>query len=99
MSSLQFIADVNVSPQTVTALKEAGYDIIRSSEVLPANAKDTKILELARLQNRIIVTQDLDFSMLVAINGYEQPSLITLRLSSAKPDIVTRIKPTLLIIS
>ena len=90
MSPLKFIADVNISPQTVSTLKEADYDIIRSSEILPANAKDIEILELARSQNRIIVTQDLDFSMLVAINGYDQPSLITLRLSSAKPSIVTQ---------
>ena len=40
MNSFKFIADVNVSPQTVLDLKKAGYDIIRSSEVLPANAKD-----------------------------------------------------------
>ncbi len=90
MNSLKFIADVNVSPKTVLDLREAGYDIIRSSKVLPANAKDIEILELAHRQNRVIVTQDLDFSMLVAINGYDQPSLITLRLSSAKPDVVTQ---------
>jgi predicted nuclease of predicted toxin-antitoxin system len=29
-------------------------------------------------------------SMLVALSKYSQPSLITLRLSSAKPDIVTK---------
>lgn len=63
---------------------------MRTTDVLPATATDTEILEVARSTNRIIVTQDLDFSMLVALGNYHQPSLITLRLSSANPDIVTQ---------
>lgn len=90
MNKLQFLADVNISPITVQSLQEKGYDVIRSSDFLPANTPDIKILEIARQQNRIILTQDLDFSMLVAIRGYKKPSLITLRLSSAQPDFVTQ---------
>ena len=47
-------------------------------------------MEIARIETRIIITQDLDFSMLIALAKYDQPSLITLRLSSAKPDVVTQ---------
>lgn len=90
MNNLRFIADVHISPLTVTSLKQQGYDIVRTTDLLEANANDTEILELARVQGRIVVTQDLDFSMLVALSNYEQPSLITLRLSSAKPNIVTQ---------
>ncbi|MGB2926642.1 MAG: DUF5615 family PIN-like protein [Limnothrix sp.] len=88
MSSFRFIADVHISPKTIAALTDQGYDIIRCTDILPANAPDIEILEFARTEDRIVLTQDLDFSMLVAINNYDQPSLITLRLSSAKPDIV-----------
>ncbi len=84
------IADVHISPLTVAALKRQGYDIGRSTDFLPANAADIEILEFARVENRIVLTQDLDFSMLVALSNYEQPNLITLRLSSAKPDVVTQ---------
>ncbi len=90
MSNLRLIADVNISPLTVAALRSQGYDIIRSTELLPATATDLEILERARLEDRIVLTQDLDFSVLVALGQYEHPSLITLRLSSAQPDIVTR---------
>ena len=90
MNSLCFIADVHISPLTVAALKLNGYDIVRTTDLLPANAADIDILELARIENRIVITQDLDFSMLIALGKYNQPSLITLRLSSAKPDIVTQ---------
>jgi len=90
MNNLRFIADVHISPLTVAALRNNGYDILRTTELLPATAPDSNILEIARIEARIIVTQDLDFSMLIALAKYNQPSLITLRLSSGKPDIVTQ---------
>ena len=90
MKKIRLLADVHISPKTVGDLQKQGYEIIRSSEVLPANAPDINILEFARTENWVVLTQDLDFSMLVALSRYSQPSLITLRLSSAKPDIVTQ---------
>ena len=90
MKNVRLLADVHISPKTVGDLQKQGYEIMRSSEVLPANAPDINILEFARTENWVVLTQDLDFSMLVALSRYSQPSLITLRLSSAKPDIVTQ---------
>jgi predicted nuclease of predicted toxin-antitoxin system len=90
VKNIRLLADVHISPKTVGDLQKQGYEIMRSSEVLPANAPDINILEFARTENWVVLTQDLDFSMLVALSRYSQPSLITLRLSSAKPDIVTQ---------
>ncbi len=90
MKNIRLLADVHISPKTVADLQKQGYEIMRSSEVLPANAPDINILEFARTENWVVLTQALDFSMLVALSRYSQPSLITLRLSSAKPDIVTQ---------
>jgi predicted nuclease of predicted toxin-antitoxin system len=90
VKNIRLLADVHISPKTVADLQKQGYEIMRSSEFLPANAPDINILEFARTENWVVLTQDLDFSMLVALSKYSQPSLITLRLSSAKPDIVTQ---------
>lgn len=90
MSSLRLLADVHISPLTVATLKSQDYDIVRTTDLLPATATDEEILELARVEGKVVLTQDLDFSMLVALSNYELPSLITLRLSSAKPDIVAQ---------
>lgn len=87
--SLRFLADMNLSPMTVVALQQEGWDIVRVSALLPANASDAEILTLARRQNWVIITQDLDFSALLALGGYAQPSLITLRLSNTDPAHVT----------
>lgn len=90
MSSLRLLADVHISPLTVAALRLQGYDIVRTTDFLPATAADAEILELARVEGQVILTQDLDFSLLVALSNYGLPSLITLRLSSARPDVVAQ---------
>lgn len=89
MADLRFLADMNISPKTVEALCQRGWDMIRVSQVLPVNALDQEILEFARREDRIVVTQDLDFSALLALGGYDRPSLITLRLFVSDPETVT----------
>ena len=37
-----------------------------------------------------MVTQDLDFSALLALGGYDRPSLISLRMSVSDPEAITR---------
>jgi len=80
---------MNISPKSVDALRRQGWNIIRVSELLPVNATDQEILDLGRQKGRVVVTQDLDFSTLLALGGYNRPSLITLRLSVSDPDTVT----------
>lgn len=90
MVDTRFLANMNISPKTVAALRQQGKDIVRVSELLPVNAPDQEILQLARREDRVVVTQDLDFSALLALGGYGRPSLITLRLSVSDPEAVTR---------
>lgn len=90
MADIRLLADMNISPQTVRFLQQQGWDIVRVSEVLPATTPDSEILEFARQEHRVVVTQDLDFSTLLALGGYNQPSLITLRLLASDPDTVNQ---------
>lgn len=87
---LRYLADMNLSPQTVNALQTDGIDIIRVSDVMAATTRDTDILAYARQERRVIITQDLDFSTLVAVGGYAEPSLVTLRLSTSDPTTITQ---------
>lgn len=87
---LRFLADMNISPQTVGALAAEGMDIVRVSSLLPANASDESILDLARRQGRVVITQDMDFSALLALGGHDRPSLVTLRLLNTDPEVVTQ---------
>ena len=87
---LRFLADMNISPLTVDDLQAAGWTIERVSTRLAATAPDREILDFARAERCVIVTQDLDFSALLALGGHSRPSLITLRLSNTDPALVTR---------
>ena len=82
---------MNISPYTVTALQESGWDAVRVSEILPADASDETILERARDDGRVVITQDLDFSALLALSDYRRPSLVTLRLTKSDPDTINEI--------
>lgn len=90
MAGLRFVADMHISPVTIRELKARGLDVIRVSDVLDCRAPDSQILAFARDHGRIVVTQDLDFSFLLAIGGRTGPSLITLRLEDARPSTITR---------
>ena len=93
---LKFIADVHISPQTVAYLRASGYQIKRVTDYLSAKASDQEIVELARREQAVVITQDLDFSALVAQSGFRQPSVISLRVENAKPTVITGILKTVL---
>jgi len=86
---LAFLANMNISPLTVEELRKLGWDIVRIPEVIDRKSKDADILAYARNHNMVVITQDLDFSMILAIGGHTKPSLINLRLENARPDFVT----------
>ena len=85
---LHFLADMNLSPFTVEDLIQDGYNITRVSNLLPASAPDAMILNFARQQDMVVITQDLDFSALLALGGHNRPSLVTLRLTNTDPSVV-----------
>jgi predicted nuclease of predicted toxin-antitoxin system len=88
---MHFIADMHISPLTVEELLKAGYSIIRVTDKLPATASDKDIVQLAYHEKAAIITQDLDFSAIVAQSGLQGPSIISLRVADAKPHAITAI--------
>lgn len=90
MPALEFIADMNISPLTVSQLREKGWKILRVSEIMDVRTADIDILNYARDKNKVVITCDLDFSELLAIFGYDSPSVINLRLDDLSPDYVTQ---------
>jgi len=93
---LKLIADIHISPLTVRALQNKGYDIGSITDKLAATATDKEIIQLAHQEKAVIITQDLDFSAIIAQSGLNGPSVISLRVANAKPDIITRILITML---
>jgi predicted nuclease of predicted toxin-antitoxin system len=81
---MRLLADLHISPRTVQFLRRLGHDVVRVSDVAPPSLPDQEIIALAVREHRAVLTQDLDFSRLVALSGARQPSLISLRLSTAR---------------
>jgi predicted nuclease of predicted toxin-antitoxin system len=88
---MRLVADMHISPRTVLHLRRSGHDVVRVSEILPPTAPDEDVLAVAITENRVVLTQDLDFSRLVAVSGNVHPSVISLRLSSSRVEHVHQI--------
>ncbi len=85
---MKLLADLHIAPRTVEFLRTLGHDVLRVTDLLPATAPDEMIVERAAQEGRVILTQDLDFTSIIALSGRATPSLISLRLGSAKVESV-----------
>lgn len=85
---MRILADVNIAPRTVTHLRDLGHDVERVGDTLVPSTSDEEIVLAALKDDRIVLTQDLDLSTIVALSGRQAPSIVTLRLSSARIESV-----------
>ena len=82
---MRLLADAHISPRTVAGLRAAGPDVVRGGgEVLAPEAADTAIVQAALADDRVIVNHDVDFSAIVAISELKRPSVLLLRLGTAR---------------
>jgi predicted nuclease of predicted toxin-antitoxin system len=88
---MRLLADLHIAPRTVQFLRQLGHDVARVSDLAPPTLPDAGIVSLAIHERRVVLTQDLDFSRLVALSGAREPSLISLRLSSSQIEHVNSI--------
>lgn len=88
---VRLLADMHISPRTVAFLRELGHDVVRVDKVMLAASTDESIVAEALDGQRVILTQDLRFSAILARADRRAPSLISLRLSSSRIDFVNAI--------
>ena len=85
---MKFLADMPISPKTVTHLRSIGHDIYRISEKGLPRAKDREIVDIAIKEERTIMTMDLDFAAIIAQSKKSFPSAIIFRLSDESHEII-----------
>ena len=78
--AIRFLADMPISPRTVSYLREAGYETMRVDKLGMERAKDRQLLRYAAERDMVIITMDLDFGGLLALSRMTKPSVITFRL-------------------
>ena len=78
MSQLTFLADESCDFAVVRALRGAGYDVLAAVETC-RGADDEHLIELARRERRVLITEDRDFGRLVYAAGAQRNGVIYLR--------------------
>lgn len=85
---MKFLADMGISPGTVSFLKNRGHDAIHLKDEALSRLPDSEILAKARHEQRVLLTHDLDFGELVAASGATLPSVVIFRLRNMRPENV-----------
>lgn len=64
LSQFGLLADENIHPSVVAWLREQGFDVTTVGGTDRSGADDTRVIELACSQERVILTHDADFGKL-----------------------------------
>jgi predicted nuclease of predicted toxin-antitoxin system len=78
---MRFLADESCDFGVVRALRAAQHDVMAVMEVAPG-AEDDAVIELARREDRIFVTEDRDFGRLVYAAARPAAGVILVRFPS-----------------
>lgn len=84
--SLRIVVDMNLSPEWVPLLEQAGWSAIHWSTVGDPAADDTAIMSWATANEYIVFTHDLDFSAALALTHAESPSIVQVRSQKVLPE-------------
>jgi predicted nuclease of predicted toxin-antitoxin system len=87
---MRWLLDQGLPRGAVQILREAGQDAVHIGDLGRATASDAEILHLGEAENRIVVTFDADFHMLLAASAATRPSVIRIREEGMKAgDVAT----------
>ena len=82
---MKIVIDMNLSPDWVKVLADAGWEAIHWSTVGDMRATDAVIMSWARTNGYVVFTHDLDFGILLALTQAESPSVIQVRTQDVFP--------------
>jgi predicted nuclease of predicted toxin-antitoxin system len=75
---VRFLADESCDFAAVHALRAAGHDVVAVSDVA-RGAEDSVVIELARSDRRVLLTEDKDFGQLVFAAARQSSGVVLLR--------------------
>jgi len=88
---MTLLIDMNLSATWVETLGAAGIDAVHWSSLGPGDSPDFEIMTYARDRNWIVLTRDLDFSIILAATRQKGPSVIQLRVDRGGSRLVGRL--------
>jgi len=88
---VKLLVDMNLSPSWVERLTRQGFEAIHWSTIGAATAPDVEILTWAHEQQFVVITNDLDFSAILAASAGAAPSVVQVRTQDLLSDAVVGI--------
>ena len=85
---MKLLLDMNIAPRWATYLTAAGMTAVHWTQVGPATAPDATIMAYARAENFVVLTQDLDFTTLLAHTHEQKPSVVQIRADDTSPEAI-----------
>jgi predicted nuclease of predicted toxin-antitoxin system len=82
---VKLLVDMNLSPVWIVFLEQAGFEVIRWSQVGAADDFDATLFAWAIEHDHVILTHDQDFSTILALGRHGKPSVVLLRTSDLVP--------------
>ena len=83
---LQFLVDMNLSPQWAPVLLNHGWQAVHWSSIGDPGASDKEIMAWARNNQYVVFTHDLDFGTMLALSHEAGPSVLQVRTEDTMPD-------------
>ena len=83
---MKLVIDMNLSPDWVPVLEQAGHTATHWASVGSPHAKDREILTWARTQQQVVFTHDLDFGAILAATDADSPSVLQMRTQDPTPE-------------
>jgi predicted nuclease of predicted toxin-antitoxin system len=75
----RFLLDMPVSALLLNVLHGHGHEGVHAHQIGKDRATDRELLEIARREQRVVITADLDFPQLLALSSAAGPGLILFR--------------------
>ena len=85
---MRVVVDMNLSPDWVPVLVNAGWEAVHWSTVGDPRAGDIEVFAWARQHESLILTHDLDFGTLLALTKAEGPSVVQIRTQDVSPQAI-----------
>lgn len=76
---MRFLVDENLSPHVAELLTKSGHEALHVRGLDAVSAPDQTVMELARRDDRVIVSADTDFGALLAHRRATKPSVLLVR--------------------
>ena len=93
---MKILVDVNLAFRWAALLANCGIDAVHWAAVGSPSAPDTEIMAYAANNGYSVLTNDLDFSAILAATGKLKPSVIQIRAADTRPEgLLDRVLQTL----